>query len=103
LPRHDPRGGLASGRIRPVAVDAERLDVDGLLIRRLEARRSEHTAAATTAATRVRELRAFDDLGNVDDAVTVDVDHLHALPPDEHFAARGGRLKIDAGRRARQR
>src|SRR6185436_17124964 len=60
-------------------------------------RRSEDAVAPTAA--RVRELRAFDDVSHVNNAVTVHVDYLDALPSDHHFTTRCGRsLDVDAGR-----
>ena len=97
---HDPFREIALRGVPPVAVDAQRLDVDALLIHYLQPRRSEHAAAATAASTGVPELRPFDDLGDVDDAVTVDVDHLHAFPADRHLTARRRSLQVDAGGRA---
>ena len=95
---YDSLGEIAVGRVPPIAVDAERLQVDALLVHRLQTRRSEN-AVAPTAAARVRQLRAFDDVSHVNDAVTVHVDHFDALASDHHFATRCRRsLDVDAGR-----
>ena len=85
---HDPAREVAIGRVPPVAVDAQRLDVDALLIHDLQTLRAEDVRPGTAAHACQR--RALDDVLHGDDAVRVHVDH----------ARRGGHPPSPAGVRA---
>jgi hypothetical protein len=73
LGQHNAAGQVAIGRVPPVAVDAERLDVEPLPIHLLDALRAEDVVAAPAAV--LLERRALHDLDDRDDAVAMDVDH----------------------------
>src|SRR6185295_11661769 len=51
LDLHDTAREVAIGRVPPVAVDAERLHVEPLLVHDLQTRGAEHAVVAAAAAT----------------------------------------------------
>ena len=86
----DAPGQLAIGRIPPEAVDGQRLNVDARPVHELQALRSQDLVSAP--ARPLLERRPFDDIRDVDDAVTMNVDHADALAGDRHLPPRGRRL-----------
>ena len=82
---------VAIGRVPPVAIDAQRLDIDALLIHELQTLRAEDVVPAT--ASHAGQRRALDDVLHRDDAVRVHVDHPDAAAAHHHLASCGLSLK----------
>ena len=97
----DPIREVAVGdAVPPEAVDAQRLDVDALLVDELEAVLAQHPGAATAGL--FLERRALDDRGHLGHrAVGVQVDDADTLATDADFAS-GDRRGLGHGAGVRQ-
>ena len=84
------RRDVAVGLV-PVRIDAERLDVDALLVHRADAVRRPSTIRSVCR----RDLQAHQGHRLGDGAVRVHVDGLHAPAVHHHLAAARRRLRVD--------
>ena len=74
-------------------VDGQRLNVDARPVHQLQALRSQDLVSA--AARTLLERRAFDDIRDVDDAVTMNVDHAGRVGRQSSPAAERGACRAD--------
>jgi hypothetical protein len=82
---------VAISRVPPVAVNAQRLDIDGLLIHKFQTLRTEDVIPAAAAV--IGQWRAFDDLQRRYHAVRVHVDNSDAAATHNDLPTFGASLE----------